>query len=174
MAYADDFRVVSENTLAVLDSVLGKAVEQLGEESADALLMARLADDMFPLAAQIRVACDQVSSGLKRLSDSTFVLPDDDDATIAAARNRIARTRGALAAQDPSSFAAAGDQVAFALPMGISFAMTAEEYARDWAIAQLYFHVIAAYAILRSNGIAIGKQDYLAHMFRHVQAPAVG
>ncbi|WP_207388382.1 DUF1993 family protein [Lichenihabitans psoromatis] len=46
--------------------------------------------------------------------------------------------------------------------------MTSDEYARDWALAQLYFHVTTAYAILRQQGVEIGKADYVPHMFAHI------
>jgi len=44
------------------------------------------------------------------------------------------------------------------------FDLTAEEYARDWAIGQFYFHVMTAYAILRAQGVALGKADYIPHL----------
>jgi len=50
--------------------------------------------------------------------------------------------------------------------------MTAEEYVRDWAIAQFYFHVTTAYAILRKEGLAIGKIDYVPYMLRYMRQPA--
>ena len=53
--------------------------------------------------------------------------------------------------------------------MGLAFDLNGELYARDWAIAQFYFHVMTAYAILRSQGIQIGKADYVAHMFAYLR-----
>lgn len=163
MPLADQIKPVSENLLGTLDSLLAKAEANGG----DTLLSAKLAPDMFPLATQVRIACDQVSSALKRLTDSTFVLPDEDDATIPAARERIAATRAAIAAQADASFAAPDAPIAFDLPNGMAFGMTAGEYIRDWAVAQLYFHVVTAYAILRNQGLALGKADYMTFMFKH-------
>ena len=54
----------------------------------------------------------------------------------------------------------------------MAFAMRADEYLRDWALAQLYFHVVTAYAILRAKGLAIGKADFLPYMARYAKAPA--
>ena len=50
------------------------------------------------------------------------------------------------------------------------FVLTAEQYARDWALPQFYFHLMTAYAILRSQGIALGKADYVPHMFPYLRS----
>ena len=54
--------------------------------------------------------------------------------------------------------------IAHELPNGMIFDLTAEQYARDWALPQFYFHLNTAYAILRANGVALGKADYVTHM----------
>jgi hypothetical protein len=166
---ASQLKTTADNVLATLDGILAKAAGADVPGGGDALLAERLAPDMFPLAAQIRIACDQVSAALKRVSDSTFSLPDDDDTTLAAARERIARTRRALSEQDDASFLAPEAPVEFTLPMGMTFAMSAAQYVDGWALAQLYFHVVTAYAILRSRGVAIGKIDFLPHMIKHLK-----
>ncbi len=168
MTLAAQIKPTFDNCLATLDGLLAKA----GDHGGDALLSARIAPDMHPLAAQVRIACDQVSTALKRLSDSTFTLPDEDDTTIAAARERIAKARAATADQADVSFVAPYAPVEFALPNGMNFAMTGAEYARDWAVAQLYFHVVAAYMILRQQGLAVGKADFMGYMFKHVKSGA--
>ena len=59
-----------------------------------------------------------------------------------------------------------------ALPIGLTFDLTGTQYARDWALAQFYFHVMTAYAILRHHGVSLGKADNVAHMFGYLrQAP---
>jgi hypothetical protein len=62
--------------------------------------------------------------------------------------------------------------VEFALPNGMTFAMQAHEYCRDWAMPQIHFHVMAAYTILRAEGLAVGKADYVGHMFKYLKQPA--
>ena len=64
---------------------------------------------------------------------------------------------------------AAGTAIAHALPNGIILDLTAEEYARDWTLSQFYFHVMTAYAILRAQGVSLGKADYVAHMFQYLR-----
>ena len=56
-----------------------------------------------------------------------------------------------------------------ALPMGMIFDLTAEQYVRDWALPQFYFYVMTAYAILRAAGIDLGKADFVAHMFAYLR-----
>ena len=50
------------------------------------------------------------------------------------------------------------------------FNLTHEQFARDWALGQFNFHVMAAYAILRKEGVEIGKADYVPHMFGYLRA----
>lgn len=59
------------------------------------------------------------------------------------------------------------------LPNGMTFDLTAEQYARDWALAQFYFHLMTAYAILRSRHIELGKADYVPHMLAYLRPGTV-
>ncbi len=59
--------------------------------------------------------------------------------------------------------------IVHALPQGMVFDLTAEQYVRDWALPQFYFHVMIAYAILRAQAVALGKPDYVAHMFSYLR-----
>lgn len=49
------------------------------------------------------------------------------------------------------------------------FDLTTEQYSRDWALGQFYFHVMIAYAILRAQGVSLGKADYVPHMFAYLR-----
>jgi hypothetical protein len=169
MSYATAALATYANMLGTLDTLVTKAE---GHEKGEALLQSRLAEDMFPLATQIRFVCNMPGEALARLTGLDFTSHDDDPRTFAEARERIAATRAMITAADPAVWPASGEQVAFTLPNGMSFAMQAHEYCRDWAIPQLYFHVVAAYSILRAEGLAVGKADYVGHMFKYIQQPA--
>ena len=171
MTIADQLKPTADNVLGTLDGLLAKAAGAVESGAGDALLAEKLAPDMLTLAAQVRIACDQISAALKRTSDSTFTLSNDDDATIADARQRVASTRAALKEQADSTFVQADAPIELVLPNGMAFAMRADEYVRDWALAQLYFHVVTGYAILRAKGLAIGKADFLPYMARYAKAP---
>lgn len=167
--------------LGALSAWLAKAEVQMPGGEADALLSKRLAPDMFPLSTQVRFACVQAQEGVLRLQGLAF--PDtielllnegrnaaEHPGSIADARVRIDETLAAVNASlgealevDPKT------SIAHALPAGMIFDLTAEQYARDWALPQFYFHVMIAYAILRGAGVELGKADYVAHMFPHLR-----
>ncbi|NDV89473.1 DUF1993 family protein [Aurantimonas aggregata] len=167
--------------LGALSAWLGKAEVQRPGGGAETLLAARLAPDMFPLSTQVRFACVQAQEGLFRLRGQAFpayvgVLLDEGrnaaehPGSIAEARNRIAETIAAIevAAMDMPAVDPA-TPIAHALPQGMVFDLTAEQYVRDWALPQFYFHVMTAYTILRAQGVELGKADYVAHMFSYLR-----
>ena len=166
--------------LGALSAWLGKA-EGLAGPEAESLMGARLAPDMFPLSTQIRFACVQAQEGVFRLRQQPFpisvsILLDEGrnaaerPGSIADARARITETLGVVeqAAADAPDLDPA-TAIAHALPQGMIFDLTAEQYVRDWALPQFYFHVMAAYALLRARGVDLGKADYVAHMFAYLR-----
>lgn len=99
---------------------------------------------------------------------------DAPHGTLAGARARIAETLAAVAAAAPDDTGASAGidpatPIAHALPMGLIFDLTAAQYVRDWALPQFYFHLMAAYAILRAQGVDLGKADFVAHMFAYAR-----
>ena len=68
--------------------------------------------------------------------------------------------------------AAADGPIAHELPTGMIFDMSREQYVRDWALPQVAFHQMAAYAILRHAGVPLGKVDYVPHMFGYLRPGA--
>ena len=169
MSYATAALATYANMLGTLDHLVSKAS---AHEKGEALLQARLAEDMFPLHTQIRFTLDQVVTALNRLGNRELASDNSDITSFAEARTRIAAAQALVAGTDPSTWPAAGDTVAFDLPNGMGFVMQAHEYCRDWATPQFYFHLMAAYAILRMEGVAIGKIDYVGHMMKYLRQPA--
>lgn len=167
--------------LGALSAWLGKAEAQMPGNEADALLSARLASDMFPLSTQVRFACVQAQEGVFRLQGRA--LPDtievllnegrnaaEHSGSITGARTRIDETLAVVNAFAPEGLDIdPATPIAHALPAGMIFDLTAEQYARDWALPQFYFHLVISYAILRSQGVELGKADYVAHMFPYLR-----
>jgi hypothetical protein len=167
--------------LKALSGWLAKAESQMPNGGAEPLLSARLATDMFPLSTQIRFACVQAQEGVFRLRGQAFpasvelLLEEGRNAaerpgSIADARARISQTITVV--EEVASEAVDVDPatpIAHALPTGMVFDLTAEQYARDWALPQFYFHVMVAYGILRAEGVNLGKADYVAHMFAYLR-----
>ena len=175
--------------LRTLRGLLDKAEAQLGAEKAGALLSARLAPDMFPLATQVRFACVQAQEAPLRLLGQSLdaIQPVLDEGrnggerpgTLDEARARIDEAVAFLDTlppqaldQVPADHPPNGETIALTLPMGLTFDLTREQFARDWALGQFYFHVMAAYAILRNSGVEIGKADYVPHMFAYIRQGA--
>ena len=166
--------------LQTLSGLLDKAQQQMPEQ-AEGLMAARLAADMLPLAAQLRFAAFQAQEAMFRLRGER--VPEwldtiategrnagDAPGTIADARERIESALSFLAdVPDDSLDAGETLPIAIELPGGMTFDMTGEQYARDWALPQFYFHVMTAYAILRNQGVEIGKADYVPHMFAYLR-----
>jgi hypothetical protein len=170
--------------LGALSKWLAKAEAQRSAGDAEALLTARLAPDMFPLATQVRFACRQAQEGVFRLLDQEFppslqtLLDEGRNAgehpgTIAEAQARIAETIAVVETAAAKGIAIEPtSQIAHSLPNGMIMDLTAEQYARDWALPQFYFHVVTAYSIIRAQGIELGKADYVSHMFAYFRQPA--
>ena len=173
------------NMLRTLRGLLDRAEAQLGAEKAEALLSARLAPDMFPLATQVRFAALQAFDGARYLRGEPWT--GEHNELIAEARNAgerpgtpaqaRARIDQALAYLDTLGDGAVDTglndrPILLELPDGRMFDLTAEQFARDWALGQFYFHVMAAYAILRKEGVDLGKADYVPHMFAYMRAPS--
>jgi hypothetical protein len=174
--------------LEALSGWLRKAEATMPADVAEALLTARLAPDMFPLSTQVRFACVQAREATHRLTGTEFpasiteLLDEGRNAaerpgSLADAQARIAETVALLQGLAPGALDMAAEQpIAHQLGNGMVFDLTAEQYARDWALGQFYFHIMTAYAILRNQGVALGKADYIPHMvpFLRATAPAEG
>ncbi|MGD9811132.1 MAG: DUF1993 family protein [Sphingobium sp.] len=167
--------------LKALSGWLTKAQASMPDDRAEALLTARLADDMFPLSTQVRFVCVQAQEGLYRLRGEAFpplidsLLNEGRDGgsqpgTIADARARIGETIAIVESLSSAEFGTDLKRpIVHILPDGTTFDMTAEQYVRDWALPQFYFHIMIAYAILRAAGVDLGKIDYVNHMFAYLR-----
>jgi uncharacterized protein len=172
-------------SLRGLSSWLDKAAAfEAGEgRDPDGLMGLRIAPDMFPLATQVRFCCYQAQEFPYRLRQEPLpdavleVLQEGRDAgerpgTMAEAQARIAATLEFVAKLDAVGIdAAEGRPLTLELPTGHLFDLTGAQLARDWTVPQFYFHLVAAYAILRARGVELGKVDYVPWMFAYLRAP---
>lgn len=169
MTTAETLLTTYHNMLGSLDGWLAKAAEH---PRGDALLEARLTDDMFPLARQIRFCCNLPGEAMNATSDVAYGGSDIDDSTFADARERIAATRGMIESWRNIALAADDAPVILSLANGMTFDLTTAGYVRDWALPQFYFHLMTAYAILRAAGVPLGKVDYVGYMLAFLREPA--
>ena len=166
--------------LGALSNWLDKAEAELPEAEVAALPSARLAPDMFPLATQVRFACAQALEGVHRLQGASLpplhaiLLEEGREAgdrpgSLSEARSRIAETIALVSVHAESEGSDGTALIAHELPNGMVFDLTEDQYGRDWALGQFYFHIMIAYAILRHKGVGLGKADYVAHMFGYLR-----
>ena len=154
------------NMLRALSGMTDKAAKH---EKGDALLAEKLADDMLPLSTQYRFVTNLPGEGLARLAGLDFTSRDDDPATFAEAKERINKALAMLDRVRAGNFLGAEEKFDMTLPIGMTFHLSAQEYARDWALPNFYFHISTAYAIMRMNGVALGKADLVPHMGAYVK-----
>ncbi len=125
------------------------------------LMTSRLAPDMREFIYQVQSACDYVKGAAAALSGQTPPRHEDNEQTIEEVRARIRKTVAFAESVAEAQYAGAGDRkvsLSFAPP---GKAIGGEDYLLQIAIPNIYFHLTTAYAILRHNGVDIGKRDFL-------------
>jgi uncharacterized protein len=127
------------------------------------LLAARLAPDMLPLTRQVLIACDASKLCMARLSGIEAPKYEDNETTIEQLRERIAKTI-AFIDTVPADKVDGSEDKDITFPVGRDGAtrtMKGEAYLKHWAYPNFFFHVTTAYALLRHNGVELGKSQYL-------------
>ena len=129
------------------------------------LLNARLAPDQFNLIQQVRVACDIAKLGAARLTDGMDSVPRhaDDETTLDELLARIDSVLDYLASLPPAAFDEAADRI-ITMPRTEGKTITGENFLRESVVPNVGFHTSMAYAILRHNGVPLGKKDYLGEL----------
>ena len=149
--------------LASLDGILDKAVASAEARKFDpsVLLGARLAPDMFTLTRQVQIACDFCKGTMARLGGVENPKFEDSESSFADLKARIARTRAFVEGVAEAGFAGSEerDLVIPAGPRTLEF--KGLPFLIGYALPNLNFHMSMAYAILRHNGVDLGKQDYI-------------
>jgi hypothetical protein len=149
--------------LTALSGVLDKTAAFAAAKKVEpaVLLGYRLAPDMFALARQVQVACDQAKNGTARLAGVEPPKFEDTETTLEQLKERIAKTVGFLKTLDAKAIDAAADRE-ITFPLGPSKGqMQGGDYLNHFMLPNFYFHLTAAYAIVRHCGVEIGKRDFL-------------
>ncbi|MEO7158889.1 MAG: DUF1993 domain-containing protein [Vicinamibacterales bacterium] len=138
----------------------------LAEGRSEATLMeARLAPDMRPFPAQIQMASDSAKNAVARLTETEAPAMPDTEASFAELAERCRRTVTYVQNADPSAFDGAEDrEVVLKFPNGMGYRFVGREYLTGFALPNFFFHVTTAYALLRAQGVALGKPDFLQHL----------
>jgi len=150
-----------------LSAILNKAAifAESRKIDVEVLLNSRLAPDQFDLIRQVQIACDTAKLGVARLAGKAESAPkhSDTETTLSELQERIHSVLAYLEEFTPEDLANA-ETVKVSQPRWEGKYLTGLEFAIQYAIPNLYFHVTTAYAILRHNGVEIGKKDYLGPM----------
>ena len=150
-------------TLRNLDAVLGKAEAHAKARKFDVnnFLTARLAPDMLPFVAQVRIACDHAKSAAQARSGKELPKHEDNEATFEDLHARIAKCLAVLDGLTEADFAATTPNQVVKMPNRPGKGMRAGEYLWHRQVPNFYFHVTTGYALLRAGGVEIGKADFL-------------
>jgi hypothetical protein len=150
------------NGLKNMRSWLDKAAAE--KDEAD-LIGARLAEDMRPLPAQFQMASDTAKNAIARLCGVEAPSMADTETSFAELRDRCDRTIAYIESADPGVIAASEDrEISLRFPNGMGYTFDGKTYLTAFALPNFFFHVTAAYAILRAAGVSIGKPDFLQHL----------
>jgi uncharacterized protein len=159
------YQAIAQCTQAVknVEVWLDKAEEHAAAKNFDVgvLMTGRLAPDMKPFIYQIQSACDYLKAAAAWLSGQEPPKHEDTEQTIDEVRARIRKTVTFVESVAEAQYAGAGEQ-----RVSLSFApaskvLVGPNYLLQMTIPNVYFHVAMAYAVLRHNGVDVGKMDFL-------------
>jgi hypothetical protein len=149
-----------------LAKILDKAATHAAAKKIDTkvLVDARLIADMLPLSRQIQIACDNAKGIAGRLAGVDLPKHEDNETTLDELQARIAKTLAFVATVKPEQFAdAATREVVLKFPH-LTLNFNGQSYLTRFAIPNFFFHVTMAYAILRQNGVELGKPDFIGNV----------
>ncbi|MFM2424235.1 MAG: hypothetical protein RLZZ70_626 [Candidatus Parcubacteria bacterium] len=142
-----------------LKTILEKAQTAGVDESV--LLSDALAPDMFPFVKQVQIACDNAKGAVARLSGQEVPVHEDVETSLAELIARVEKTITYVESVTAAMLEDAHDR-SVTLPYFPGLYMTGYDYLREFVLPNFFFHITTAYALVRRNGVTIGKSDYLA------------
>ena len=155
---------VFKQMLGGLQTVLHKAQAHAADKKIDpnALLQARLFPDMFPLLRQVQVASDFAKSVSARLAGVEVPKTEDNEQTFEQLQTRIETVLAFIDGLDAAQFdEAATREIITQAGTPKEKRFTGQSYLLNYGLPHFFFHTTTAYAILRHNGVEVGKKDYI-------------
>lgn len=149
--------------LANLTTWLDKAEAHAAAKKFDTsvYLGTRLAPDMLPFTKQIQIACDTVKFCVARLAGVEAPKFDDTETTLAELRERVNATIAYVKSVPAAQIDGSEDKDITIPRRDGSMVMKGEAYLKHYVLPNTFFHLTTAYALLRHNGVDLGKVDYL-------------
>jgi hypothetical protein len=151
------------HALDALERILERAGTHARAQGYDPAVLfgARLYPDMFALSRQVQIVCDLVKGAVTRLAGQEVPRHEDTETTLEELVARIGRVRALVQAARPDSFAGAETREIVLNLRGNEVRFTGQDYLLAFVLPNLYFHATTTYAILRHNGVVLGKRDFL-------------
>ena len=151
------------NTLRNLSSILEKAQAHAEAKKLDptTLPASRLIADMFPLSRQVQIACDTAKGAVARLAGVEIPKHEDTEQTFPELKARIAKTLDFIESVPADKVDGSEERDVVLKMRGQDVKYNGLQYLLGHALPNFYFHVVTAYDILRSNGVELGKRDYI-------------
>jgi uncharacterized protein len=149
--------------LTNLSAILDKAAAHAAAKKFDCavLAQARLFPDMYPLTRQVQVACDTAKGAAGRLAGIEVPKHEDNEVTFADLKARIAKTLDFVKSVNAAQLKDAESRaIEIKFPNG-SWKFIGLAYLNEFVMPNFYFHVSMVYALLRNNGVELGKGDFL-------------
>ncbi|MBV8865961.1 MAG: DUF1993 domain-containing protein [Acidobacteriaceae bacterium] len=150
-------------TLNNLSAILDKAAAHGEAKKIDPKVIpqARLIADMLPLSTQIQIACDTAKGAAARLAGVEIPKHEDTETTVAELKARVAKTLDFIKAIKPQQLQGAETrEVVLQFPQ-MTLKFNGLSYLTNFVLPNFFFHVTMAYALLRKNGVDLGKRDFL-------------
>jgi hypothetical protein len=146
-----------------LSAILEKAMAHAEAKKINpaVLISARLFPDMFPLSRQVQIATDNAKGGAARLAGLEPPKYEDNEASFPELIARIRKTTDYLATFKPEQIDGSEERTITLKFHDITRTFAGMQYLLGYVLPNVYFHITTAYAILRHNGVEIGKQDFL-------------
>lgn len=146
-----------------LSAIVDKAAANAEARKIDpaVFINARLAPDMFPLSRQIQSASDGAKGCAARLAGIDIPAFADTETSFPELKERIAKTVAFLQSVGEAQIEGSASRTVTMKLRGAEVNFTGQGYLLDFALPNFFFHVTTAYAILRHNGVEIGKRDFL-------------
>jgi hypothetical protein len=154
---------VYSRRLEALSAILDKAAAYASKRKIDpaVLIQARLYPDMLPLARQVQIACSHAVRGSARLSGAEPTSLEDNANSIDELKALITKTLDLLKGVDAKKMEGMENRD-ITFPAGDrKLTLKGADYLLHFSMPNFYFHVTTAYDILRSNGLEIGKDDFM-------------
>lgn len=155
---------VFRQMLGALSDVLGKAQAHAAARGIDpgALLQARLYPDMFPLVRQVQIASDFAKGVCGRLAGVELPSYEDNEQSFDELIARVARTLEFIEGLEAAAFEGSDAREVVLRPgTPKERRLVGRDYLLRYGLPQFFFHVTTAYALLRHNGVEIGKKDFM-------------